>query len=100
MQEHHKACIYVCCSIAGQNAQARLCFGSCHKQLTRPSCRSVPEAFALSHDVVGQVCIHVCCPFVALLSNQISQLLLVIVCKVALPLASMKPLHLQEHPTL
>ena len=55
-----------------------------------------PEAFAFSHNVVCQICINVSCPFIALLSDQVSQLPLVIICKVALPLSFIKSLHLHR----
>lgn len=59
-----------------------------------------PETLALAHDVVSQVSIHVGCALIALLGHQVSQLLLVIVCKVALPLTIVKPLHLYHHKAL
>lgn len=57
--------------------------------------RPIPEALALSDDVFSQAGINVCCPLIALLCNQIFQLLLVIICKVALPLTFLKALNLQ-----
>ncbi len=58
-----------------------------------------PKALALAHDVVSQVGINVCCALIALLGHQVSQLLLV-VCKVPLPLTIVKPLHLKYHKAL
>lgn len=72
-----------------------------HSIFTRTCTRSpfdnaAPEALALPDNVVGQVGIHVCSSFIALLGHQVGQLLLVVISKVALPLPLLKPLHLQQ----
>ena len=56
-----------------------------------------PEALALAHDVVSQVGVNVCSSLIALSSHQVTQLLLVVIRKVALPLPIIKPLHLRRH---
>ena len=55
---------------------------------------AAPEAFALPDNVVSKICIHVSGSLVALLGHKVRQLLLVIICKVPLPLTIVKPLHL------